>query len=611
MSSLDNSLSQKQLHSQLRTHHCGELNEKYEKYEVTLCGWVNKKRDLGGLLFIDIRDKYGMTQLNFQNYQGNFETIHHTTLESVIKVKGKVQKRPIEAQNSQMSTGSIEILVQEFEVLSLAKEVPFLPYGAIESSEDLKLKYRYLDLRTQKLQNILALRSKATFKIREIFQSEGFVEVETPILYKSTPEGARDYLVPSRIHKGKVYALPQSPQTLKQLLMVAGTDKYFQICKCFRDEDLRADRQPEFTQIDIEVSFGTPLYIKNIVTKVLKQLFSLDDKFVIPEMTYEMAMNDYGSDKPDLRFGLKHHLLTETLGELDFGAFKDVKNSNGLIKGIFIPAKFGILSRKEIDSLDEKVKAFQSKVYWFKVENDKVSGGIGKFINDQCQLSLKKIIQSEYSEIQQSLNSFDGIWLFVGHESSKVVHSSMDVLRNFLGEKLGLIKSDAEKSFVWIYDFPLLEYIPHDKRFVACHHPFTLPHPEDLKGFMTGEQAELIKCRALAYDIVCNGSEIGGGSMRIYDPLVQEQMFKNLGMNEEDVQHQFGFFIEALNYGTPPHGGLAFGLDRLVMLMANTENIRDVIAFPKTTSATDLMCATPSAPESKQLDELHFKWNQE
>ncbi len=581
----------------MRTHHCGELKTSDEGKTVILCGWMNKYRDLGGLHFIDLRDKYGITQLGFENYGGDTSELKKFSLESVLMAKGVVKKRPESAKNKNMMTGEIEVQVSEIKLLSYADNVPFLPHGAIESSDDLKLKYRYLDLRTNHLQNNLKLRSDTARKAREVLYGEGFIEVETPILYKTTPEGARDYIVPSRVHPGKVYALPQSPQTLKQLLMIGGTDKYFQICKCFRDEDLRADRQPEFTQIDIEVSFSRQEYIKNLATKLLKNIFSLDKNFELPQMTYDEALRDYGSDKPDLRFALKHMIVNDCVEGVDFKVFSSVRE-NGLIKALFIPEAMGILARKDIDALTEVVKPYGGKgVAWFKTSKEGITGGVSKFISEDVLKKLESM----------SIEKGHGLWLFCADLSHKITHDSTDALRRHLARKLNLIK-EGQFAFVWIHDFPLLEYNEDDKRFYALHHPFTSPVDEDKEKFIKGNIQDLKNIKANAYDVVCNGYELGGGSVRIFDTKVQQKMFDILGFTKEDCERQFGFFIEALKYGTPPHAGIAFGLDRIMMIFNRTEFIRDVIAFPKTNAATDLMAASPSSANKEQLDDLKMKF---
>ncbi|PIP94536.1 MAG: aspartate--tRNA ligase [Bdellovibrio sp. CG11_big_fil_rev_8_21_14_0_20_39_38] len=585
----------------LRSHHCAELRAEHVGSKVTLCGWVNKYRDLGGLHFIDIRDKHGLTQLSFEEFKGDFSILKKCSLESVILARGVVRERPENARNNKMDTGAVELLVSELEVLSQCDidAIPFLPMGPIDASEVLRLKYRYLDLRRPHLQKILQLRSTTALRAREILINEGFIEVETPILYKSTPEGARDYVVPSRVHPGHVYALPQSPQTLKQLLMIGGTDKYFQICRCFRDEDLRADRQPEFTQIDIEVSFPTQEYIKSLVEKMLIRLFDLEANFKMTMMSYDEVVKLYGSDKPDVRYGLKQMIVTDLFTDSEFGVFANPAKNNGMIKAMFIPASMGTLARKDLDGLTDIVKPHGGKgVAFFKVEKGELTGGVSKFISKEILREL---------ESRSTEGKGDGIWLFNADTDHDVVHASADAVRRFLARKLELIKEGY--AFLWVYDFPLLEWDKENNRFAARHHPFTSPKKDQYEKFLKGQKEDLMNMPAEAYDIVCNGYEIGGGSLRIYRNDVQDQMFKILGMTPEDTKRQFGFFIDALKFGTPPHGGLAFGFDRIIMLLAKTDSISDVIAFPKTTSATDLMSQAPSEPSDAQLKELHFKWD--
>lgn len=583
----------------MRTHTCGQLRGDQQGQKVTLCGWVNKSRDLGGLHFIDLRDKYGVTQLSFKEFKGDMNLLKRCHLESTLMVKGEVRPRPEEARNKNMATGDVEVMVEELELLSECdiESLPFLPHGSKEATENLKLKYRYLDLRSTRLQEILKIRSQATIDVRNILNEEEFIEVETPILYKSTPEGARDYVVPSRVHPGQVYALPQSPQTLKQLLMIGGADKYFQICRCFRDEDLRADRQPEFSQIDIEVSFSTPEYIKSLVEKIVTKLFKLEEGFTMPVMSYEEAMNTYGCDKPDVRFGLEQRIVTDLFIDSEFGVLSNPAKNGGLIKTMFVPAENGSFSRKDTDGFVEIVKPHGGKgVAFFKVADGARSAGISKFIDDELMKKLE----------EKTGFSGDGTWLFFADTDPEVAHASADALRRHLGSKLDLIGEGY--AFLWVNDFPLFEYDGEDGRFYAKHHPFTMPKAEDVDKFLAGGADNWNAVRAEAYDVVCNGYELGGGSMRIYRGDVQKKMFEALGMSEEETQSQFGFFLEALRYGVPPHGGLAFGLDRVVMLMTGTDSIRDVIAFPKTTSATDLMAQAPSTPGAAQLKELHMEF---
>ena len=594
--------SMKDLAGSLRTHHCGELRESDIGKTVTICGWLNKYRNLGSLHFIDVRDRYGVTQLGFEQFKGDINELRKFSLESVIMAKGKVTARPDSAKNANMETGMVEVQVEEIRLLSLAEEVPFLPHGMVQATEDLRLRYRYLDLRSKKLQDILRLRSMTARKVREALYKLDFTEVETPILYKTTPEGARDYVVPSRVHPGKVYALPQSPQTLKQLLMIANTDKYFQICRCFRDEDLRADRQPEFTQVDIEVSFPTLDYMKNLATHVVKHVFDMPESFEMKSISYDEVMRDYGSDKPDVRFGLKQMIVSDLFKTSTFATFSEVANSKyGMVKAMFIPTSMGTLARKDIDALVEIVKPYGGKgVAWFKVENQQVTGGISKFIDSNLLNAL----------YEKSSEKGDGLWFFTADKNENIAHDCADALRRHFGKTFNLINHD-QYAFLWVYDFPLFDYDADANTLGAKHHPFTRPKDEDMELYYSSDKSKVKDVKAYAYDIVCNGYEIGGGSMRIFDNKQQSRMFELLGFTPEEAQHQFGFFIEALKYGTPPHAGMAFGMDRLIMLLAKTDSIRDVIAFPKTASATDLMASAPSKPNPAQCKELGFKWIEE
>ena len=562
-----------------------------------MCGWVNKKRDLGKLFFIDLRDRTGLLQLGFDSFQGDLELIKKCPTESVVRAQGRIVKRPDSALNPHMATGEVELQVQEFEILSecAIDDLPFLPSSETKPTEDLGLQYRYLELRTPRAQKILELRSNALQKTRQYLVERGFLEVETPILYKSTPEGARDYLVPSRVHPGKGYALPQSPQTLKQLLMIGGVDKYFQICRCFRDEDLRADRQPEFSQIDLEVSFVTELYIKNLVWGFAEKIFERSLSF--PTLSYEESMSDYGTDKPDLRFGLKHLDLTDCFLENPFELFSSLAKEGGLIKAFFVPG--GSFSRKEIDALKDVIAPFGGKgVAFLKNEKSVFSGGLSKFVTDKLSSTLLSF-----------QNKQDGIWFFIADKDHAICHASADALRNHLGKTLGLYNKD-DLALAWINDFPLFEWSEKENRLIARHHPFTAPQDQNLESFLSQKKRDpevLLTYKAQAYDFVCNGYELAGGSLRIHNRGIQDKMFDLLGIPQSTAQENFGFLLKALTYGAPPHGGIAFGFDRLVMILAQTTSIRDVIAFPKTTSASDLMVGVP-APLSKQaLEELHLR----
>ncbi len=575
----------------MRTHTCGELREEHIGKTVSLCGRVQKYRNLGKLHFVDIRDRYGITQLGFEEFSFDHQKLKELSLESCLRIEGVVKKRPESALNKNMQTGQIEVQVKNLEILSKAEEVPFLPHGQVSATEDLMLKYRYLQLRSKKLQNLITLRSDTSLKVRNFFSQRMFQEVETPILYKTTPEGARDYIVPSRVHKGHVYALPQSPQTLKQLLMIGDTDRYFQLSRCFRDEDLRADRQPEFTQIDLEMSYITQDSIKSLMKDLMSELFPNQLSPMI-EMTYKESMDKYGSDKPDLRYGLIHHDVTDYFANSDFSLFSEM--SSGLIKGIFLPNSLGTLARKEIDALKDIVAPFGGKgVAWFK-QADTLSGGISKFIKN----GLEEKFKSLYNE--------DGLWLFCASMEKSLTHKMADALRRHLAEHFKLTKM-GEYQFAWINEFPLFEL--NDGHLMACHHPFTMPQKEDMELFLhEKDKAKLTNVRAIAYDLVCNGYELGSGSLRIFQSDIQSKMFDHLNMSEEEVTRQFGFFIEALKYGTPPHGGMALGLDRIMMLLGHTHSMRDVIAFPKTAQATDLMAQAPSLPNKDQLEELSLRF---
>ncbi len=583
----------------LRTHDCGQLSVEDVGKDVILCGWINKIRNLGSLFFIDIRDKYGITQINLSEYSDK-KLLEKCSLESVIKVCGVVNPRPDEAINKDMLTGYVEVCASNIEILSLCEDsIPLLPSSLIKSTQEHRMRYRYLDLRNNYLQNNLLLRSQIKNRVRSFLSESGFVEIETPILYKSTPEGARDFLVPSRLHPKAVYALPQSPQTLKQLLMIGGIDRYFQICRCFRDEDFRGDRQPEFTQIDVEISFATKDTIKYLTEQLLKDIFQLEDNFSIETISYKEAMDLYGTDKPDLRFGLNHMDTTFLWKNSSFSILSDPANKDGLVKAIFLPKSCGSLSRKSIDELSKIVRPFGIKgVGFYKTENGVISGGISKFITNDIQLNLEQL---------KSVDESDGIWFFIAGLNHKLVHGASDALRRHLAKNTNIINN--EFKFVWVEQFPLFNWSEGDNRFFSTHHPFTMVDNSQVNRLLNAKNEDILKLYAQSYDVVCNGYEIGGGSIRIHDQDIQTKVFEILNMNKEQINKMFGFFIEALKYGVPPHGGIAFGLDRIMMLLCNTNYIGDVIAFPKTSSAIDLMSSAPTTPSKKQVKELHFKWD--
>ena len=558
--------------------------------QVTLYGWVQKKRDLGGVCFIDLRDRSGVIQLVAREGEC-YEIASQLKSESVIKVVGDVSER--ESKNKNIPTGDIEVELLKIEVLNSCNDLPFEISDDTTALEDTRLKYRYLDIRRRTVTNNLVTRHKITMAVRNFLDKENFLEVETPVLCKSTPEGARDYLVPSRVNKGKFYALPQSPQIFKQLLMVGGIERYFQIAKCFRDEDLRSDRQPEFTQVDLEMSFvdqeDVMSLTERLVAHVFKEIRGIDIKLPLLRMKYDDAMDKYGSDKPDLRFGLEIQNITEVFKNTEFSMFKSVIENNGIINCLVVKEKAGEFSRKKIDSLTEFVKTYKaSGLAYLKIE-DEVTGSIAKAISANEINSLKEALGLEKGDLV----------LIVADSKYNVVKVSLGALRCKLARELDLIKKDDFK-LCWIVEFPSFEYSEEEGRYVACHHPFTSPLDSDVDKLLNDKA----HCYSKAYDIVINGYEAGGGSIRIHDGKVQEKMFEALELTEEDIKNKFGFFVEALKYGTPPHGGLALGLDRLTMLLTGTDNIRDVIAFPKTASASCLMSECPNAVDKKQLDDL-------
>ena len=581
-----------------RTHNCWELTAKNEGEEVVLFGWVDTRRDHGGLIFVDLRDRYGITQIVFHPEVDErvHELGHHLRTEYCLGIKGKVSLRPDGMRNEKLLTGEVEIDVTDFEVFNKSETPPFMIEDSVDVNEDVRLKYRYLDLRRPHLKNIMVTRSKVNHVVRNYLVENGFLEVETPILNKSTPEGARDYLVPSRVHKGQFYALPQSPQIFKQLLMISGFDRYFQIVKCFRDEDLRADRQPEFTQIDLEMSFVTQEDIlpmmEGMVSRVWKDVKGVDLQTPFPRMPYDECIERYGIDAPDTRFDLELKTVTDIFKKTEFKVFREIANKEGNSIKVLNLKGGSDMSRKDIDDLTKFVSVYGAKgLAYIKVLEDEWQSPIVKFFSDAEREELKKAANMEVGDL-----------VFFGAGSSRVVNDSLGHLREKVAEMRDLIDKD-KFNFLWVTDFPLFDYDEESKRYVSTHHPFTAPKPEEMDLLEKDPGA----VHANAYDLVLNGNEIGGGSIRIHTEEVQAQMFKLLGISDEEARQKFGFLLDALKYGAPPHGGLAFGMDRLMMLLTGSDNIRDVIAFPKTQKAADPMSDCPSPVDAMQLLELGVK----
>ena len=580
-----------------RSHYCGQVTAVEVGREVCLMGWVQRRRDHGGLIFIDLRDREGIVQLALDpdrdpEAHGKADKVRN---EYVVAVRGKVSPRPEGTVNPKMKTGEVEVEVSDLRILNTAKTPPFMLDEYTEVAENIRLKHRYLDLRRPAVQNNLMLRYQVTRTVRRYLDSQGFLDIETPVLTKSTPEGARDYLVPSRVNPGTFYALPQSPQLFKQLLMVSGFDRYFQIVRCFRDEDLRADRQPEFTQIDCEMSFvdrdDVIRVMEGMIATIFKEAIGVDVTLPMARMTYQEALARYGVDNPDLRFGLELVEISDLVASCGFKVFADAVGNGGMVKAINVKGG-ATLSRKELDELTEFVKIYGAKgLAWVKMTEEGWQSPIAKFFTADELAALNGRLDAQLGDLL----------LFVA-DSFRVTNEALGRLRGHLGQRLSLAKKD-DYQFVWVTDFPLLEWDEEARRHVAVHHPFTAPMDEDVPLLTTDPG----KARAKAYDLVLNGSEIGGGSIRIHDQAVQSQMFELMGIGEEEARVKFGFLLDALEFGAPPHGGIAFGLDRLTMILTGSESIRDVIAFPKTQKATCLMSEAPGMVDEKQLRELHIK----
>ncbi len=576
-----------------RTNMCGELNLAHMGSEVVLNGWIQKRRNLGGLIFCDLRDKTGIVQIVFNEDVPKelFEKADGLRNEFVVGIRGAVKER--QAKNKELATGDIEVFANDLIIYSQAETPPIYIKDDDDVSENLRMKYRYLDLRKNKMQNNLRFRHMVAKLTRDFFDSQGFTEVETPMLIKPTPEGARDYLVPSRVNRGQFYALPQSPQMFKQILMVAGTDRYFQIVKCFRDEDLRADRQPEFTQIDVEMSFVDVDDVIEIQEQFLKELFQklmdTEISLPLPRITYEEAMKRYGSDKPDTRFGFELHSLNEKVKDSSFPVFADAILSGGDVRAININGHSADFSRKDLDKLQDEIKAYGARgLAWIRIGDNEATSSFNKFYDQEGLLSLAEEVEGKPGDL---------ILIVAGKPS--IVFDSLGYLRRELAGRLGML-NDKVYNLLWVVDFPLLEYDEDSQRFKAMHHPFTSPKTEDIPIL----ESDPAKVKAKAYDLVLNGVELGGGSIRIHDRDLQSKMFSVLGLTKEEREDKFGFLLEAFKYGTPPHGGIAYGLDRLIMLLSGEKSIREVIAFPKNQAAVCMLSEAPSVASDEQLEEL-------
>ncbi len=558
--------------------------------EVTLKGWVGKKRNLGGLIFIDLRDRSGVMQLVVRPESSCYSLAETLKNEYVIEVSGTILER--ESKNPNLPTGEVELAVKELNIMNASFDLPFEIANEVTALEDTRLKYRYLDLRREPIKNNLILRHQVTMIVRNFLSNLGFIEVETPILCKSTPEGARDYLVPSRVFNGKFYALPQSPQIYKQLLMIGGMEKYFQIARCFRDEDLRADRQPEFTQIDIEMSFIEEEDIWNVVEELMKKIFKEVKGITLPKferLTYNECMDRFGSDKPDTRFGMEIEEISELFQNTDFKVFESILKDHGIINALVLKNGADQYSRKDLDQLTDFVKIYGAKALsYLKYQEKEFSGSIAKVLSEREKESLIKKLSLEENDM-----------VFIIADKKKVVKTSLGALRVKLGHDCNLI-DENKYNFLWVTNFPMFEYSEEEGRFLAAHHPFTSPNLEDVDKLLTDKE----NCYSRAYDLVINGYELLSGSIRIHDAEVQKKVFEAIGLTMEEAKEKFGFFLEAFQYGTPPHGGVGIGLERLIMILAGTDNIRDVVAFPKTASASDLMSEAPNTVEEKQLKEL-------